>query len=323
MTDTLGHKIPENRYPEIPQVMLDSFPRFADMPYWFLKVNKNEYDIILNAPTRRRVGVYVFTGNDTAPVMHDINGNSFSEEDYVLIDTTFKQSYMRRPEWLACNLPNPTVDPVLDITTFVNIGTYENALVGVAFMRAYNNGIDDPDRCFPQIQKCLDWLRSTDFYVAPASTKYHEAYEGGLLTHSLRVAHIAVALKESDAFIYTGLSYGSVLLTALTHDWCKINMYESYTRNVKNDATGVWEQVRSFRRKDTIYVPMGHGEASAYMTGKMFKLSLEETLAIRWHMAHWRVADDDVNELQYANENYPLVHLIQFADQLAITNYSK
>lgn len=45
-------------------------------------------------------------------------------------------------------------------------------------------------------------------------------------------------------------------------------------------------------------------------------------LAIRWHMGRWNVVDSEVNDLQTANENYPMVHMIQFADQLSIVNYN-
>ena len=38
------------------------------------------------------------------------------------------------------------------------------------------------------IDKLIEWLeKETDFFSAPASTKYHLNYEGGLLVHSLNV----------------------------------------------------------------------------------------------------------------------------------------
>ena len=33
----------------------------------------------------------------------------------------------------------------------------------------------------------LDWLINSDFFTAPASSKFHSAYEGGLCEHSLNV----------------------------------------------------------------------------------------------------------------------------------------
>ncbi|MBQ2469187.1 MAG: hydrolase, partial [Clostridia bacterium] len=37
------------------------------------------------------------------------------------------------------------------------------------------------------IDKLLGWLETSDFFTCPASTKYHGAYRGGLLEHSLNV----------------------------------------------------------------------------------------------------------------------------------------
>ena len=37
------------------------------------------------------------------------------------------------------------------------------------------------------IDKLLAWIEKSDFYKAPASTRFHGSYEGGLLEHSLNV----------------------------------------------------------------------------------------------------------------------------------------
>ena len=91
-------------------------------------------------------------------------------------------------------------------------------------------------------------------------------------------------------------------------------------RNVKNEQTGKWEQVPSYRRKGT-GIPLGHGVASAYVANSFFKLSLEEWLAIRWHMGEYMCTNGESSELQDSIDNYPLVLLIQFADRLACVNY--
>lgn len=38
------------------------------------------------------------------------------------------------------------------------------------------------------IEKLNDWLQNTDFFTAPASTRFHGAYPGGLVEHSINVA---------------------------------------------------------------------------------------------------------------------------------------
>ena len=37
------------------------------------------------------------------------------------------------------------------------------------------------------LEDLLSWLQKSDFFTAPASTKYHGAYEGGLCEHSMDV----------------------------------------------------------------------------------------------------------------------------------------
>ena len=45
--------------------------------------------------------------------------------------------------------------------------------------------------------KLLDYLRTgTDFFTAPASTRYHGAHEGGLLEHSLTVMKLLEAARK-------------------------------------------------------------------------------------------------------------------------------
>lgn len=169
-------------------------------------------------------------------------------------------------------------------------------------------------------QKVLDWLHSTDFYTAPASSRYHDSIIGGLCAHSIKTAYRILDLIKCDAFS-TRVTTSSAILCALIHDWCKIGLYEPYKRNVKNEQTGQWEQVDAFRIREVPFSCMGHGVSSMFLAQKFFKLSTEEALAIRWHQGRWNVCEAEQNEFQQANENFPLVHLLQFADQLAIVNY--
>ena len=114
---------------------------------------------------------------------------------------------------------------------------------------------------------------------------------------------------------------GDAILCALVHDWCKIDMYESYIKNVKNDATGVWDHVSAFRYKGSAVINLGHGVSSMFLVSKFFRLNLEEASAIRWHMGAYRTSDAEFDELQTCNEQFPLVHLLQFADQLSLVKF--
>ena len=98
----------------------------------------------------------------------------------------------------------------------------------------------------PGSEKLLDWLdHKTDFFTAPASTRFHGACEGGLCMHSLNVYH---ALH--DTFFAEGDNEESFAICALLHDLCKANYYKPGTRNVKNEATGQWEKVPSYSVED-------------------------------------------------------------------------
>ena len=127
-------------------------------------------------------------------------------------------------------------------------------------------------------QEFLDWLLKTDFFTAPASTKYHGACEGGLLLHSLNVYK---TLRER--YFEEGKdSEESFAICALLHDLCKAQFYKVSTRNVKNDVTGQWEKVPYYTVEDAF--PYGHGEKSVFLIERFMRLKTSEAMAIRWHM---------------------------------------
>lgn len=198
------------------------------------------------------------------------------------------------------------------------IAAYEKKIEIICMIRAARAG-KDPDQCGNAAKRCIDWLRSTDFYNAPASTRYHDSCVAGLLRHSIRVFNHGVRLMNDKAF--SSVTSDSIGLVALVHDWCKINLYEPYMRNVKNPETGAWEQVQNYRHNQK-GLPLGHGVTSMFFASKFFRLTSEEAVAIRWHMGVWNVSDNEVNELQLCNEQFPLVHLLQFSDCLSITSYA-
>ena len=204
------------------------------------------------------------------------------------------------------NIEGKTLDQLMSI--------YEQLLIGAYLLRFPETAINNDASYI----KMIDWLRSTDFYRAPASTMYHESVVGGLVIHSLKVYNEAILINRLPKF--RKVSLASIAIVALCHDWCKISTYESYKRNVKNEETGQWEQVDSFKRNFT-GLTLGHGVTSMFYALKYMDLSEEECAAIRFHMGHWNICDPEINELQKCNESYPLVHLLQFADQLSIVSY--
>ena len=132
----------------------------------------------------------------------------------------------------------------------------------------------------PGSEKLLDWLdHKTDFFSAPASTRFHGACTGGLCMHDL----------------------------------CKANYYKAGTRNVKNETTGQWERVPSYSVEDLF--PYGHGEKSVFLIERFMKLKVEEAVAIRWHMGGFDdAARGGCFAISEAYDKYPLAVKLHIAD---------
>lgn len=165
--------------------------------------------------------------------------------------------------------------------------------------------------------KLLEYLMSTqsDFFIAPASTRFHGSYEGGLLEHSINVYHcLKDYLERARVKEIYNLEYSdeTIAIVALLHDLCKVNCYVKGTRNVK-DKSGVWQQVPTFEYSDDM--PYGHGEKSVYIISGFMKLSREEAFAIRYHMGF--SGTEPQSNVGSAFEKYPLAFALSTADMEA------
>ena len=128
------------------------------------------------------------------------------------------------------------------------------------------------------IDELLNYLENkSDFFTAPASTKYHDNFKGGLCHHSLNVYKMLMASE----LLQPEIPQESIALCALFHDICKINFYHEEVKNIKNEL-GQWEQKIAYVVQDELC--MGHGEASVYILNSFIKLTREEAWAISWHM---------------------------------------
>ena len=156
----------------------------------------------------------------------------------------------------------------------------------------------------------LDWLdKRTDFFSAPASTRFHGAYNEGLVIHSLNVFDLLFKRNE----IEKDENPESVAIVSLLHDVCKAEFYKETTRNVKNELTGQWEKVPYYSIEDKF--PFGHGEKSVYLVERFMRLKPTEAIAIRWHMGGF---DDNsrVGGYNVANAfgKYPLAVKLHLCD---------
>ena len=162
--------------------------------------------------------------------------------------------------------------------------------------------------------KLLAYLESSDFFTAPASTRYHGAYFGGLLEHSLNVYDcLCDYLARPRVKEQYGLEFSeeSVAIVALLHDLCKVDFYVESTRNVKED--GVWKTVPFYTIDDKL--PYGHGEKSVYIASGYMRLTREEAFAIRYHMGF--SGEENINTVGAAFAKFPLAVALFTADMEA------
>lgn len=166
-------------------------------------------------------------------------------------------------------------------------------------------------------QKLLDYLKKSDFFTAPASSRFHGNIEGGLVAHSVFVyERLKNMLKNEYGDNYTEkFSDETIAIVSLLHDLCKIGYYKVEYRNVK-DANGVWNRVPYYAVNDAF--PYGHGEKSVYMINSFMRLTAEEAMSINWHMGGF---DDRVrgnaNSVGEAFKIYPLAVFLHIADLTA------
>ena len=173
------------------------------------------------------------------------------------------------------------------------------------------------------MEKVIDFLEQSGFFTAPASTVHHLSYECGLVEHSMNVYDMAMALRvpivAMKPEIEEKLPEKSIIIAALLHDTCKANIYKKIKKWNKNNQ-GQWEQYDTYVT-DYSQMPFGHGEKSVIMLLRLgLELTLDETVAIRWHMGAWDLAFQSFEakgNIHEAGNRYPLLSLIQAADNLA------
>ena len=168
------------------------------------------------------------------------------------------------------------------------------------------------------LNELIEWLESTDFFIAPASTKFHSNYAGGLCEHSLLVYRRLVELND---YYNLGESNDSLAVCGLLHDVCKANMYVQGKRNVK-DEKGRWYEKKVWEIDEKI--PLGHGEKSCILIQGFMFLALGELMAIRWHMAGFDSAVKGGDwSCSRASDKTNLVTLLQVADMISSSFFER
>ncbi len=165
----------------------------------------------------------------------------------------------------------------------------------------------------PGSEKLLEWLEKSDFFYAPASSRFHSAHIGGLCEHSVKTYYrfLQNLQMEYEDEMEDKISMESIAVIALLHDVCKVNCYKEEYKNVK--VNGEWVQRPFYAVEDNL--PYGHGEKSVYIVSGFMRLTREEAMAINWHMGGF---DQRVKGGSYALSDvfysYPTALMFHIAD---------
>jgi len=161
----------------------------------------------------------------------------------------------------------------------------------------------------------IDFLTNEGFFKAPASTKYHGNYPGGLYDHSNRV-------YENLMWLCNGLDIEwmreeSPFIVGMFHDLCKIDQYEEIEDDPGKTMFGCTEPEGrvvhyEYRKELTL---SGHGAKSVMILSTFLQLTYEEVLCIRYHMGAYE--KDDWIGFDLAIRKYPNVLFTHTADMLA------
>lgn len=190
------------------------------------------------------------------------------------------------------------------------------------------------------IQGLIKWLEASDFFTAPATTRYHGSYDGGLCAHSLCVYDNLVKLSNMFALIpekkwevdeegkyipesahvvmQSIYSEDTLKIVALMHDIGKANHFTTFMRNVKNEDTGKWEQRKEFKIREAgeRFIYGNHEQNSEFITHSFFPLSVEESSAILNHLGGMG-PDSSQNIIPTIYTKYSLALLLHMADLVA------
>lgn len=194
---------------------------------------------------------------------------------------------------------------------------YKNIFIGL---------VNSIERDFDK-ETLIKRLEESDFFIAPASTKYHNAFKGGLLDHSLNVYNNLKSLVEM-CHLEPVYSADSIKIVSLFHDIAKINFYEEYYANkkvyseygTKRDNLGLfdWESVKAYKVRDfdDRFVYGNHEQNSEYLISRFIPLTTEESVAILHH--HGGVGDDSIkSSISEIYTRYPLACLLHQADMIS------
>ena len=171
----------------------------------------------------------------------------------------------------------------------------------------------------------ITMLEETDFFEAPASSKYHNAFPGGLCEHCINVYK---RLSELNTLLSLKLDEDSIIIASLCHDLSKINYYMPSVRNEKvysqsgskHDELGNydWVSTRTYSVKPTSqrFIYANHEVTAEMITKSYIPLTYDESIAILHH--HGGMSSDCAQDNLGEIFNYSSLALcLHLADMIA------
>lgn len=162
----------------------------------------------------------------------------------------------------------------------------------------------------------VEELDRMGFFDAPASTRHHGNYEGGLFDHSLEVAKQLVMLTDKLGLKWK--TFNSPKVVGMYHDLCKCDLYVPLVDNYivfHEDKTVDVEAVKYMYSPATTI--NGHGDKSLIFAMPHIKLTDEEIHCIRWHMGAYETDTKKWGFYGRAIAKYPNVLYTHVADMIA------
>ena len=165
----------------------------------------------------------------------------------------------------------------------------------------------------------LTFLEGTDFYMSPASSKFHNAFPGGLVDHSIKVYRL-LFVKNRD--YKRKIPEDSLIICGLLHDISKINNYLielKWNKNRETDNQWIQQKLYTINRD---CMDLGHGEGSVIKLMQFIDLTDLEKAMIRFHMG-LSLPKEQYYSLNNIIKLFPDVCMIITSDYEAATLYEQ
>ncbi len=200
-------------------------------------------------------------------------------------------------------------------------GTADHAGVRPCIERLADTIVENKAEC----AALKDWMAATDFYTAPASTRFHAAFEGGLALHSLKVLDQALAFARPllenyftsvNKDLYT-IRAEDIFVACIAHDFCKTDTYKIEYRTTK-DISGNWKRTPFYKTRSDNRA-LGHGNESVLLLLECMPSLIKRRYLLEAVSRHMGFSDlSETESYNYSNFlDNPLVILLQLADETA------